>query len=115
VWAFVHPPWAIAARHDPPAMWLRYAVLGVFSTLIPFSLFYAGLKRLRPAEAGVLATLEPVVALTSAWIFLGERLQSVQWLGAGLVLSASLLATRAPATEEARPATPERTEPGSIA
>lgn len=102
IWAFVHPPWTIIARHDPPGTWLLFLALGTLSTLVPFSLFYAGLKRLPAAEAGVLATLEPVVAVISAWVFLGERLQSTQWAGAALILAASLLASRgAPPTSEA--------------
>lgn len=102
VWAFLYPPWTILARHDPPEIWWRIAALGVFSTLVPFSLFYAGLRRLPAAEAGVLATFEPVVAVVSAWVFLGERLQPAQWAGAVLVLAASLLATRGATRDEAR-------------
>ena len=102
VWAFLYPPWTILARHDPPQVWWRIAVLGVFSTLVPFSLFYAGLRRVPATEAGVLATLEPVVAVVSAWVFLGERLLPVQWAGAVLVLAASLLASRGASSEESR-------------
>jgi drug/metabolite transporter (DMT)-like permease len=46
------------------------------------------------AEAGIVATLEPVVAVISAAVFLGEGLRLSQWLGAGMVLGASALASR---------------------
>ena len=39
------------------------AALGVFSTLAPFFLFNSGLKHLSAAEAGIIASLEPVVAV----------------------------------------------------
>jgi drug/metabolite transporter (DMT)-like permease len=65
----------------------------VFSTLVPFACFYAGLRSLPPAQAGILATTEPVVAVLSAAVILGETLHALQWLGAALVLCASLLAT----------------------
>jgi drug/metabolite transporter (DMT)-like permease len=93
-WACVTPPWRIVAAHHPPAMWARFALLGVFSTLVPFRCFYAGLERLPAAEAGVIATAEPVVAILSAFVFLGEGLGSAQMLGAALVIVAAVLASR---------------------
>jgi drug/metabolite transporter (DMT)-like permease len=73
--------------------------VGVGSTLIPFALFAAGLKRLRPVEAAILATFEPVVAVAlAAWV-LGEGLRPLQWIGGGLVIAATLLAS-VPAAEE---------------
>jgi drug/metabolite transporter (DMT)-like permease len=101
-WACVTPPWRIVAAHYPAAMWARFAMLGVFSTLVPFRCFYAGLKRLPAAEAGVIATAEPVVAIGSAFVFLGEGLRPGQMLGAVLVIAAAVLASRGhPETAEA--------------
>jgi len=101
-WACVTPPWHIVAAHYPSTMWMRFAVLGVFSTLVPFRFFYAGLKRLPAAEAGVIATAEPVVAILSAFAFLGEGLRPGQMLGAALVIVAAVLASRGhPETAEA--------------
>jgi drug/metabolite transporter (DMT)-like permease len=101
-WACVTPPWRIVAAHYPATMWARFAMLGVFSTLVPFRFFYAGLKRLPAAEAGVIATAEPVVAIVSAFLFLGEGLRSGQMLGAALVIAAAVLASRGhPETAEA--------------
>ena len=93
-WACVTPPWRIVAAHYPAAMWARFATLGVFSTLVPFRCFYAGLKRLPAAEAGVIATAEPVVAIVSAVFFLGEGLRPGQMLGGALVIVAAVLASR---------------------
>jgi drug/metabolite transporter (DMT)-like permease len=94
VWALVTPPWRIVAQGYPATLWVLFLVLGLASTLIPFALFYAGLRRLSPTEAGIMATLEPVVAMLAAALFLGESLRSLQWLGAALVLGASILASR---------------------
>ena len=68
-------------------------MLAIISALAPFSCFYAGLRRLSAAEAGIFATLEPVIAVLTAWIALGEGLSAMQWVGAMLVLVAALLAT----------------------
>ncbi|MBI1796679.1 MAG: EamA family transporter [Candidatus Eisenbacteria bacterium] len=98
-WACVTPPTRIIAAGYDRTLWSMFVALGIFSTLVPFALFSAGLRRLSPGEAGVLATTEPVVAVLSAAILLGEGLRAQQWLGAALVLCAALLATlRAPAS-----------------
>ncbi len=101
-WACVTPPWRILAAGYPADVWWRFLILGVFSTLVPFRCFYAGLKRLPASEAGLLATSEPVVAILAAALFLGETLRPVQMLGAATVIAGALLATRGrPETAEA--------------
>jgi drug/metabolite transporter (DMT)-like permease len=90
-WAVVTPPWKIIAARYDAKLWLMFLALGVFSTLVPFSFFYAGLKRLPASDAGIVATLEPVVAVLSAALFLGEWLTPLEWLGAALVLIAALI------------------------
>lgn len=92
-WGIVTPPWKIAAANYSPSVWAMFLAIGVGSTLLPFTLFYGGLRRLRAEEAGVLATLEPVVAVLTAALFLGEGLGPLQLCGASLVLVATLLAT----------------------
>lgn len=89
----VSPPWKIVAAAYDGETWIMFGLLGVFSALVPFALFYAGLRHLRPAQAGILATLEPVVAVASSALLLGEGLLPLQWLGAGLVLTAATLAS----------------------
>jgi drug/metabolite transporter (DMT)-like permease len=90
-WSVVTPPWKIVAAHYDARAWLMFLAIGVGSTLLPFSFFYAGLERLRAEEAGVLATLEPVIAVFSAAAFLGEVLGPMQLGGAALVLAATML------------------------
>jgi drug/metabolite transporter (DMT)-like permease len=103
VWACVTPPQAIVAAGYSAQLWLLFISLGVFSTLVPFALFYAGLRRVPAAEAGVVATIEPVVAVLAAMAFLDERLLPLQWLGALFVLAASVIASRgAPEAIEAQ-------------
>ena len=92
LWAIVTPPWRIAAAGYDAPLWGMFITLGICSTLVPFALFYAGLRRLPAAQASIVATLEPVVAVLSAAIFLGEGLRPFQWAGAALVLVASVLA-----------------------
>lgn len=93
-WACVTPPWRILAAGYSRDLWGIFILLGLFSTLVPFGLFYAGLRRLPAAEASVIATSEPLVAMIAAAVFLHEQLRPLQLVGAGLVLLAALLASR---------------------
>jgi drug/metabolite transporter (DMT)-like permease len=95
VWMLVTPPARILAAGYPARTWGFFLILGTFSTLVPFGLFNAGLRQLRAAEAGIIATLEPVIAAVSAAIVLGESLGLLQWLGAALVLAAATVASTA--------------------
>ncbi len=93
-WAVVTPPWRIVAAGYGPGLWGIFVLLGLFSTLVPFGLFYAGLRRLPASETSVIATAEPLVAILAAGVFLHERLGPLQFIGAALVLTAALLASR---------------------
>jgi len=105
-WAIVTPPWKIIAARYDAQMWIMFVALGVFSTLLPFRLFYSGLRHLTPPEAGVVATMEPVIAVLAAAVFLGEWLTPLQWLGAALVVTGTVLTSvRVP---EIAPAQSER-------
>ena len=102
-WGLVTPLPRILAAGYGGELWAAFLALGVFSTLVPFVCFYAGLRRLPPAQAGIVATLEPVVAVLSSALVLGEGLRALQWLGAALVLGAAVLAgIESPASVEAQ-------------
>jgi drug/metabolite transporter (DMT)-like permease len=92
-WAIVTPPWRILRAGYGATEWTLFIVLAITSALAPFAFFYAGLRRLSPTETGIVATIEPVVAVVSAALLLGEGLGPLQWVGAGLVLTASAIAS----------------------
>ena len=105
-WSIITPPWKIVAAHYDAEMWAMFVALGIFSTFLPFRFFYAGLRHLPAAEAGVMATMEPVIAVLVAALVLGEWLRPLQWLGAALVVAGAMLtAMKVP---EAAPAQAER-------
>jgi drug/metabolite transporter (DMT)-like permease len=81
-------------------------VLGliVIGTVLPVTLFLAGVGRVGPTGASLLSTLEPVFTVALGAIILQESLVPVQWLGGGCILAASLLvATRPTRAVEASP------------
>jgi drug/metabolite transporter (DMT)-like permease len=101
-WAVVTPPARILAAGYGAREWMMFLALGLFSTLVPFVCFYAGLRRLPPVQASIVATMEPVVAVLSAAVILGEGLRGLQWVGAAMVLTAAVLASvEAPSSAEA--------------
>lgn len=65
--------------------------LALFSTYGAYLAYYAGLRRMPATRASLLATLEPVVAAGVAYLWWGERLSPLGYLGAGLILLAVLL------------------------
>jgi drug/metabolite transporter (DMT)-like permease len=81
-------------------LWGLFVLLALFSTLIPFALFYAGLRRLPATQTGILATAEPVIAVVSAALFLNESLGFLQNIGAVLVLAASAMTSAGPPRED---------------
>ncbi len=95
-WMVLIPPTRILSAGYPSEVWWRFAVLGLFSTLVPFWAFYAGLRRLAPAEASILATFEPVIGIVASAVFLHESLAPLQTVGAALVIAAAILAAREP-------------------
>ena len=57
--------------------------------------FFAGLKRVGPATASIVSTLEPVVTVALAWLVLGETLTLLQLAGGAIVLACAAFLARA--------------------
>lgn len=70
------------------AGWGWIACLAVVSTVGAISLFFAGLRRVGPTTAAILATVEPLVTVLLAFMIFGETLGPVQLLGGLLVVCA---------------------------
>ena len=63
--------------------------LVTLGTVAPFLLEVGALKRVDPGTVGVVATLEPVIAAATAWLWLGQILDGWQVIG-GLVVVAAV-------------------------
>jgi drug/metabolite transporter (DMT)-like permease len=68
------------------------AYTGIFSIGLGYTLQASAQKVAPPADAAILLSLEAVFAALFGWLILDERLNGVQLLGCGLMLSAMLLA-----------------------
>jgi drug/metabolite transporter (DMT)-like permease len=74
-----------------PRAWAAAAALAVLSTVVPIAAFLAGMRRVGPATAAILSTLELVVTILLAVALLGERLAAAQLAGGALVLAGVVL------------------------
>lgn len=70
------------------AGWGWLGGIALVSTVAAVSLFFAGLRRVGPTSASILATVEPVVTVVLAFLVFSERLGPVQLAGGALVLAA---------------------------
>jgi drug/metabolite transporter (DMT)-like permease len=70
------------------AGWGWLACLAAVSTVASISLFFAGLPRVGPTTASILATIEPLVTVLLAFAVFGETLGPAQLAGGTLVLGA---------------------------
>ena len=97
--ALVTAPFALVAV-DPGSA-LRWQVLGlgvvvgVMSSVIPYSMELISLRRLPPETFAILTCLSPVVAALAGWLILGQHLAVTGYVAIVLVTVASIGAVRA--------------------
>lgn len=81
----------VTFSHKTPTAWMALISVAVISTFAANFLYYQGLKYLEAGRASIVATLEPVIAAVTAWLFLGEIFTATGYAGAALVLTAVLI------------------------
>ncbi len=70
------------------------ALVGVLSSVVPYSCEITALRTIRPSVFGILMSLEPAAAALSGMVVVGEFLTGLQWLAVACVIAASVGATR---------------------
>lgn len=70
------------------------SAVGMLSSAIPYSLELEALRRIATSVFGVLMSLEPAMAAFAGWLVLGQSLSSRELVGIGLVVVASVGASR---------------------
>lgn len=74
--------------------WIWTVASGIIYYALAFWFYIIGLKRIPASQAGLFLNLIPIFAVGGAYIFLGERLAMVQWIGAALILIAVMAMLR---------------------
>ncbi|MBA2559237.1 MAG: EamA family transporter, partial [Propionibacteriales bacterium] len=64
------------------------------ATVLAYSLFNRGLRTVEPGTAATLGLTEPLVAAVLGVVVIGERLSTLSWLGAAIVLVALVMMIR---------------------
>ena len=77
-----------------PRVLVLGALIGLLSSVIPYSCEMVALRTIRPAVFGILMSIEPAAAALAAVVVLQELLAPVQWLAVACVVAASVGATR---------------------
>jgi drug/metabolite transporter (DMT)-like permease len=102
-WLLISPMRVIAGGYSFK-IWMAFLYIAIFSTLIPFGLYFKGIERVRATRASITATWEPVVAGVTAYFVLGEVLSPLQVAGGfGVIVAIVLLQM---AKEKAAPSSP---------
>src|SRR4051794_4518453 len=77
-------PVSAGSLHLP--LWLLVAWIVVLGAIVPFWLSISALRHLPPTTAGLVATIEPVLASIVAWLWVEQVLSTSQVLGGLVVL-----------------------------
>jgi inner membrane transporter RhtA len=89
---------AVAVDLDSALRWQVLglgAIVGMMSSVIPYSLELISLRRLPPETFAILTCLSPVVAAVAGWLILGQHLALTGYVAIVLVTVASIGAVRA--------------------
>jgi drug/metabolite transporter (DMT)-like permease len=88
----------------PAAAWGWTLALALGGTILPVTAFAAGIARIGPGRASILAMIEPLVVIAGASLVLGESLGPLQLAGGALVLGGATLVQLRPRRRAARTA-----------
>lgn len=94
LWTLLNPPWRLLAAHYNAAQWEFLFLFACLSMLLPYVLYFSGLKYLDPTRAVVASCLEPVFAVLFAAAFVGETVRGLQVIGIIAVLTATVMVQR---------------------
>jgi drug/metabolite transporter (DMT)-like permease len=82
---------------EPPHSAMGFAsvlAIALVCTVIALSTFFAGMERVGPTRASMISTLEPVVTVSAAALFLGEPLTVLNLVGGALILGSLFVLVR---------------------
>ncbi|HET9076787.1 MAG TPA: EamA family transporter [Acidimicrobiales bacterium] len=77
-----------SALVDPAVFGLGLAV-AVLSSVVPYSLELAALRRVTPRAFGVMMSLDPALATAAGFVVLGQHLNLREWIALALVVGAN--------------------------
>jgi drug/metabolite transporter (DMT)-like permease len=82
----------LAPPDIPLDAWPFLVAIGFLGTFLAIQTFYAGSRRIGAAQAALVSTVEPLIIVTLAFVFLHETLEPIQLLGGALIIAGVLIA-----------------------
>lgn len=92
-----------AGRPPEAHSWAMLATIGIVHTALMSTLLYGALQKLSTGVVGVLSFVYPAVAVVVDWFAFDQRMQPVQFVGAGAVLVSAAAMNLGAARAGARP------------
>jgi len=83
-------------RAVPEAAWPDVIAIGFLASFLAIQAFYAAVRRIGAARAALISTVEPAIIVTLAWVFLGQRLAPIQFVGAACIMVGVVVAQTSP-------------------
>jgi drug/metabolite transporter (DMT)-like permease len=80
--------------------WLGGLVSGLMYYAFAYWLYLNGLRAMPASKAGSFFNLIPIFGIAIAYVFLGERLSFVQWIGAAIILASVYAIQKWPAAPQ---------------
>ncbi len=77
----------------PEKLYWLVGYMAVFATFIPTFLISEGIRIIGANNASIIGAIGPVSTILLAYVFLGERLYFIQWIGTIIVIGGVLLIT----------------------
>ena len=77
--------------HFPKEVYRISIGLSIIATLLPSFMISEAIRRLGASKVAIISSIGPISTIILASIFLGERLNAFQWLGAVIVISGVML------------------------
>ncbi|WP_027469691.1 DMT family transporter [Deefgea rivuli] len=90
-WLIAQP---LSSIQQPPAVWAYALVIAIFSTVLPVYAMTNAMKRIGASRTAVIGSFGPVLSIILSMGILNERLSSLQWLGAAVVLGGVYLVSK---------------------
>ncbi len=90
-WNIFYPPFSAFMHPYSLTEWAWIMYIAIFGTAVPFGLYFKGIRLIRATRASITATLEPIAAGAISYIFLGEKMETLQMLGGALVIGSIIL------------------------
>ncbi len=72
--------------------WVTSVILAIFSTYASRLLIFAAVSRIGGGQMAMLSPVETLLSVFWSFLFLGERLSPLQWIGGVFILTSAILA-----------------------